>query len=75
MVLGGMVSNSPYTERVLDSFGIERPLVDSLDRSDVYIDSVGHEVFRRYIAEQTGKDVSMVKDGDNLIAPYRAVTE
>ncbi len=74
VVLGGMVSNSPYTERVLDSFGIERPLVDSLDRSDVYIDSAGYEVFRRYIAEQTGKDVSMVKESDNLIAPYRAVT-
>ncbi len=75
VVYGGMLSASPYMTEPLDKYSMTRPLIDGIDRSDVFYDGVGIERNERYILEQTGAETEFIKSSDSLLAPYNIRTK
>ncbi|MBR5251441.1 MAG: hypothetical protein IKV52_01295 [Oscillospiraceae bacterium] len=71
---GGWLSRAPHRDKALESYGLERPLVDAVDNPNVFLDYHNIDHVERYVEQELGIDVQVVKTGSNDFAPYQLVT-
>ena len=73
--LGGWLSQTPYRNRVLENYGINRPMVDSVDRDNVYFVGGNVHIIAQYASRQLEKPVSAVPVPGYNMAVYQLVSE
>ena len=72
---GGWLSRAPHRNEALANYGLKRPLVDAVDRENVYLDYHNILYVTEYVKQELGKEVYAVITGDNPYAPYQLVSE
>ena len=75
VALGGWLSQTPYRNRVLENYGINRPMVDSVDRDNVYFVGGNVHIIAQYASRQLEKPVSAVPVPGYNMAVYQLVSE
>lgn len=75
VVLGGWLSRTPYRDAVLEKYGIERPMVDCVDKPNVYLGGKTIDIIAEYASQQLGVPVYIVHSGKHPSAPYQLVTQ
>lgn len=72
---GGWLSRAPHRDQALAEYGLYRPLVDALDKPNVYLgyQNIGNVV--AYVSQETGCEVYAIRTGENAFAPYQLVTQ
>ncbi|MBR4036145.1 MAG: hypothetical protein IKJ05_05385 [Oscillospiraceae bacterium] len=68
---GSWYSNSIYTNRVLERFNIESPLIDSVNRSDIFISNEHIDLKLKYVQEHYNENVYAVKVTENGLCDYQ----
>ncbi|MBQ3394167.1 MAG: hypothetical protein IJG64_03335 [Oscillospiraceae bacterium] len=68
---GGWLSNAPHRKRALRAYGLQRPIVDGVDRENVFFDYHNINGAVAYASQERGEDVEAVSEGENAFAPYR----
>ncbi|MBQ5781937.1 MAG: hypothetical protein IIV99_00940, partial [Oscillospiraceae bacterium] len=64
----------PHRNAALASYGLKRPLVDAVDNPRVFLDYHNIDAVERYVEQELGIDVQVIKTGGNDFAPYQLVT-
>lgn len=72
---GGWLSRAPHRDEALANYGLKRPLVDAVDRENVYLDYHNILYVTEYVKQELGKEVYAVITGDNPYAPYQLVSK
>ncbi len=75
VAFGGWLSRAPHRDKALADYGLTRPLVDAVDRENVYLDYHNIDNVVRYVSQELGQPVYAVKTGTNDFAPYQLVTQ
>ncbi len=74
VTFGGWISSAPHRKQALSDYGLVRPIVDGVDKPNVYYDYHNIENVRRYAQQEIGVPVYAISDGDIAYAPYRLTT-
>ena len=75
VAFGGWLSRAPHRDAALAAYGLERPLVDAVDRPDVYLDYHNISNVVAYVSQELGCEVYAVKNGTNAFTPYQLTTQ
>lgn len=68
---GSWYSNSVYTNSVLEEFGLHSPLIDSVNKPNIYISNEFIDIKLKYVQEHFNKNVYCVKITDNGLCDYQ----
>jgi len=68
---GSWYSNSVYTNTVLENFEMESPLIDSVNKLNVYISNENIEIKLKYVQEHYNENVYAVKVTENGVCDYQ----
>ncbi len=72
---GGWLSRAPHRNQALENYGLTRPLVDAVDKSNVYLDYHNIDNVVKYVSQELGYQVYAVHTGSNDFAPYQLVSQ
>ena len=72
---GGWLSRAPHRDAALHNYGLYRPLVDAVDKPNVYLGYQNIGNVELYVEQELGCEVYAIKTGENAFAPYQLVTE
>ncbi len=68
---GGWLSNAPHRKRALRAYGLERPIVDGVDRDNVFYDYHNIQGATAYASQELGEEITSVSVGENAFVPYQ----
>lgn len=72
---GGWLSRAPHRDKALADYGLSRPLVDAVDKPNVFLDYHNIRYVEMYVEQELGREVYVVETGTNAFAPYQLVTQ
>ena len=72
---GSWYSNSMYTNDVLDRFGMESPLIDSVNNPAAFISNERLDIKLKYVQEHYNENVYAVKVTDNGLCDYQFILD
>lgn len=68
---GGWLSHAPHREKALQSYGVSRPLIDSIDNPRVFLSYHGIDKAVLYATEHSGQEVTVTDNGANALCRYQ----
>jgi hypothetical protein len=72
---GGWLSRAPHRNQALENYGLIRPLVDAVDKTNVYLGYHNIDNVVKYVSQELGYQVYAVRTGSNDFAPYQLVSK
>ncbi len=75
VAFGGWLSQAPHRNEALQKYGLTRPIVDCVDKSNVYLDYHNIDLVKRYAQKELGVEVFVIESEKNPFTPYQLVTE